>query len=125
VDEGHVIKNPKNKLPIALHKVLTKRRLLLSGTPIQNNLMEYYHMVDWVRPGLLGTPTEFTEKFYTPIDQGQSSDITLNLTLILTFNPNPNPNPNPIDQGQNQNSSDDEKKRAKDREYVLHSMLGA
>ena len=39
-DEGHVLKNPKSALSQALNKLRTLRRIVLTGTPLQNNLME-------------------------------------------------------------------------------------
>jgi SNF2 family DNA or RNA helicase len=40
-----------------------KRRILLSGTPVQNDLQEFYAMMNLVHPGLLGTPKMFQKLF--------------------------------------------------------------
>lgn len=45
-DEGHRLKNSQIKTSIALTEIATPRRLILSGTPIQNDLDEFYAMVD-------------------------------------------------------------------------------
>lgn len=39
-DEGHVIKNPNSAISRAVSKIRTHRRIVLTGTPIQNNLKE-------------------------------------------------------------------------------------
>lgn len=39
-DEGHVIKNPKSAISQAVSKIRTVKRIILTGTPIQNNLKE-------------------------------------------------------------------------------------
>ena len=57
MDEAHRIKNDGATLSKALARVATRKRVLLTGTPLQNNLVEYYHMVDFVSPGMLmGAP---------------------------------------------------------------------
>lgn len=54
-DEGHRLKNCENQTYNALMGLQTRRRVLLSGTPIQNDLTEYYSLVHFVNPGLLGS----------------------------------------------------------------------
>ncbi|XP_050504552.1 transcriptional regulator ATRX-like isoform X3 [Diabrotica virgifera virgifera] len=75
-DEGHLIKNKKAVRAQALNKIKTKRRIVLTGTPLQNNLVEYYHMVHFVKPNLLGTLSEFRTNFVNPITNGQYEDST-------------------------------------------------
>lgn len=54
-DEGHFLKNDKTSINDVLSNVRTMRKIVLTGTPLQNNLDEYYCMVNIVRPHLLGT----------------------------------------------------------------------
>merc|ERR1719483_695292 len=75
-DEGHILKNTKSALNIALNRIKTRRRIILTGTPLQNNLSEYFAMVDFVKPKLLGTFNEFRNRFVNPITNGQSLDST-------------------------------------------------
>ena len=65
-DEGHRLKTAKNKSAQAI-KSLNSRRLLLSGTPIQNDLSEFFMMVDFVNPNILGSFKTFTKEFEIPI----------------------------------------------------------
>jgi len=51
LDEGHVIKNAKSKTTQAVKAVRAQHRLLLSGTPIQNNALELWSLFDFLMPG--------------------------------------------------------------------------
>ncbi|CAL8094695.1 unnamed protein product [Orchesella dallaii] len=75
-DEGHLLKNCKSMLSLAVNSIGTHRRVVLTGTPLQNNLVEYHTMMSFVKPNLLGTLNEFTNRFVNPIKNGQHADST-------------------------------------------------
>lgn len=72
-DEGHRLKNSENQTYQALMGLKAKRRILISGTPIQNDLTEYFSLVHFVNEGILGTSQEFKKKFENPILKGQDA----------------------------------------------------
>lgn len=67
LDEGHIIKNAKTKLTKAVKSIRANHRLILSGTPIQNNVLELWSLFDFLMPGFLGTEGSFNERFSKPI----------------------------------------------------------
>jgi DNA repair and recombination RAD54-like protein len=50
-DEAHRLKNRENQTSMALSSIPCKRRVLLTGTPMQNDLEEFFAMVDFTNPG--------------------------------------------------------------------------
>ena len=67
LDEGHLIKNPKAKTTLAVKRFASNHRLILSGTPIQNNVLELWSLFDFLMPGFLGTEKVFQDRFAKPI----------------------------------------------------------
>jgi TATA-binding protein-associated factor len=67
LDEGHLIKNPKAKITLSVKKLMSNHRLILSGTPIQNNVLELWSLFDFLMPGFLGTEKVFLDRFAKPI----------------------------------------------------------
>ena len=67
LDEGHLIKNPKTKISQAVKKLSSNHRLILTGTPIQNNVLELWSLFDFLMPGFLGSEKVFFDRFAKPI----------------------------------------------------------
>lgn len=67
LDEGHLIKNPRAKITLAVKRLRSNHRLILSGTPIQNNVLELWSLFDFLMPGFLGTEKVFLDRFAKPI----------------------------------------------------------
>ena len=73
-DEGHRLKNAYGtKTSVALERSLAIRRLVLTGTPIQNNLEELYAVIQFAIPWYLGTLKEFKLKYIDPIKKYKNS----------------------------------------------------
>ena len=75
-DEAHRLKNDATLTNQALGQLPCKRRVLLSGTPMQNHLDEFYAMVNFTNPGVLGTPSHFRRHFENPVLAGREPDAT-------------------------------------------------
>ncbi|KAK7113755.1 DNA excision repair protein ERCC-6-like isoform X2 [Littorina saxatilis] len=76
LDEGHKIRNPNAQVTLCCKQFRTSHRIILSGSPIQNNLKELWSLFDFVFPGKLGTLPDFLAHFSIPIVQGGYSNAT-------------------------------------------------
>ncbi|KAH9760402.1 CHD3-type chromatin-remodeling factor PICKLE [Citrus sinensis] len=63
VDEGHRLKNKDSKLFSSLKQYSTRHRVLLTGTPLQNNLDELFMLMHFLDAGKFGSLEEFQEEF--------------------------------------------------------------
>ena len=70
LDEAQHIKNPMSATAAAAKRLRSKRRLALTGTPIENRLSEIWSIFDFVSPGLLGPLEKFEARFSRPIESG-------------------------------------------------------
>ncbi|KAJ3102613.1 hypothetical protein HDU97_000397 [Phlyctochytrium planicorne] len=77
LDEGHKIRNADADITLTCKQVKTPNRIILSGTPIQNNLKELWSLYDFVYPGRLGTLPVFVTQFEVPIRIGAYSNASL------------------------------------------------
>lgn len=67
IDEGHRMKNTQSKLTATIQNYYSTRfRLILTGTPLQNNLSELWAMLNFVLPTIFKSATTFDEWFNTP-----------------------------------------------------------
>ncbi|KAF9653003.1 hypothetical protein BDM02DRAFT_3266009 [Thelephora ganbajun] len=66
-DEGHRLKSANNKTSRMFDALKTPRRIILSGTPIQNDLGEFHAMAEFCNPGLLDDYSAFRKKYENPI----------------------------------------------------------
>ncbi|XP_026954350.1 DNA excision repair protein ERCC-6 isoform X2 [Sagmatias obliquidens] len=74
LDEGHKIRNPNAAITLACKQFRTPHRIILSGSPMQNNLRELWSLFDFIFPGKLGTLPVFMEQFSVPITMGGYSN---------------------------------------------------
>ena len=72
-DEGHRLKNGESQTFTALNGLNVDRRVILSGTPIQNDLMEYFSLLNFANPNLLGSRAEFRKQYELPILRGRDA----------------------------------------------------
>ncbi len=83
VDESQNIKNYTSQQSKAVSKLRGQFRICLSGTPIENRLLELWSLFNFLNIGLLGKRKEFQNKYVIPIERFQNKDIVEKLRLII------------------------------------------
>ncbi|XP_009150460.1 protein CHROMATIN REMODELING 24 [Brassica rapa] len=74
LDEGHLIKNPSTQRAKSLLEIPSSHRIIISGTPIQNNLKELWALFNFSCPGLLGDKKWFKDNYEHYILRGNDKD---------------------------------------------------
>lgn len=75
LDEAQKIKNISSKVTKAVLEINAKKRLALSGTPIENHLGELYSLFRFLNPGMFGSHTDFNAKYIVPIQKDNKREI--------------------------------------------------
>ncbi|KAF2755895.1 hypothetical protein EJ05DRAFT_502368 [Pseudovirgaria hyperparasitica] len=73
-DESQRLKNMDSVIAQCASRFRTKSRIALTGTPLSNNLGEYYSSINWIAPGYLGDAQDFKRLYQRPIEQGLYKD---------------------------------------------------
>jgi len=73
-DEAQNIKNPATKWTKAVKSLRADHKIAMTGTPVENRLLDYWSVLDFAMPRLLGTRTSFKERFAVPIEKFKERD---------------------------------------------------
>ena len=76
-DEAHRMKNNTIKTSSCLAQIPCARKLLLTGTPVQNDLGEFYNLVELACPGILGTRAQFSKNIESRVEASRQPDATV------------------------------------------------
>ena len=83
LDESQAIKNPDARVTKAVRELRAINRVILSGTPVQNNTSDLYAQFNFLNPGLLGNREYFNREFAVPIDKLGSQVKTRELKKLI------------------------------------------
>lgn len=83
LDESQAIKNPSSLTARNLHKITSDYRMALTGTPIENTLLDIWSQMHFLNPGLLGSYSYFDNQFIRPIERGTNKQRSEELKKIL------------------------------------------
>ncbi len=83
LDEAQAIKNPATKRSRAARRLDAEFRLITTGTPIQNNLMDLHSLFSFVSPGLLGSAKQFHRGFALPIERDGDAYVNARLRRLI------------------------------------------
>ena len=83
LDESQAIKNPNSRISIEVKKLNARRKLILTGTPIENSTLDLWSQLSFVNPGLLGNKKFFTSEYQIPIEKHQDVGKTSRLNNLI------------------------------------------
>lgn len=85
LDESQYIKNPSSKIYQAVIKLSSQHKLVLTGTPIENNLNDLWAQMNFINDGILGNLASFNTKYVRPIEQNDEEAKERLKKLITPF----------------------------------------
>jgi len=83
LDESQAIKNPNSNISKCVKKLNSRRRLILTGTPLENSTLDLWSQMSFINPGLLGNQSFFKNEFLTPIEKQADQGKTKKLYSII------------------------------------------
>jgi len=83
LDEAQHIKNRQTQNAQAVKAVRAKHRLVLTGTPLENSVLDLWSIFDFLMPGYLGTAKDFRERYELPIAKEKNAEAQARLARRL------------------------------------------
>ncbi|MCU1497377.1 MAG: ATP-dependent helicase [Acidimicrobiales bacterium] len=82
-DEAQNIKNPMSRTARAIRQIPADARFALTGTPVENRLVDLWALLDWTTPGLLGPLDRFRHEVAIPVERDQDPDAAASLARLV------------------------------------------
>lgn len=83
LDESQAIKNPDSIISKSVRGLKSRRRLILTGTPIENSTLDLWSQMSFVNPGLLGSENFFKKEYQIPIEKKKDEARTQRLNALI------------------------------------------
>lgn len=83
LDESQAIKNPESIISKSVRELNSRRKLILTGTPIENSTLDLWSQMSFINPGLLGTQSFFKKEYQIPIEKQQNEDRMRKLNALI------------------------------------------
>ena len=82
-DEAQAVKNPLSRTARALRRIPAGARFALTGTPVENRLVDLWSLLDWTTPGLLGPLERFRREVAVPVERRREAEATEALARLV------------------------------------------
>lgn len=83
LDESQAIKNPESIIAKSVKELKSRRKLILSGTPIENSTMDLWSQLSFANPGLLGSKSYFKTEYLLPIEKRNDEKKVKRLNALI------------------------------------------
>lgn len=83
LDESQAIKNPESIISKSVKELKSRRKMILTGTPIENSTLDLWSQLSFVNPGLLGGKSYFKNEYQIPIEKRGDNDKTKRLNALI------------------------------------------
>ena len=83
LDESQAIKNPDSLISKKIRQLKSRRKLILTGTPIENSTLDLWSQMSFLNPGLLGNESYFKKEYLVPIEKKRDEVKTKKLNSII------------------------------------------
>src|SRR5205823_11875360 len=83
LDEAQHIKNRQTQNALAVKSIRSRYRLVLTGTPLENSVLDLWSIFDFLMPGYLGSAQDFRERYELPLTREKNAEVQVRLARRL------------------------------------------